>query len=101
MCLFRRSRVSVSAPGHCCRGSVLLLEGFYFRGNKKVMRFMKTNTQNNLWPSLTAHPWVYRSNPVKLEGKTVKSGHTRGLNGQTWSHPGGLTVNTGHPRGEM
>ena len=90
--LVDHSRSSVGVSGHSCRGSVFLLDWFYFRGNKKVMRMMKTTVQNEVWPCLTdiprVHPWVQRSNTVIPMGKTVKHGHTRGCNGHTRSYPG-------------
>jgi len=91
MSFFRRSRVSMCAPGHSCRGLLLVLEWFYFRGNKKVMRFWKTYVHKEVWPGLTVTP----------VGISVKHGHTRGYKGQTWSHLEGKTVKNGHPWGEI
>ena len=89
MSLNTRSCVSVCAPGHRDRGSLRFLEWFYFRGNKKVTRIMKTNVQKRFWPGLTVSP----------EGTSVKHGHTRGWIGQIRSHPKGETVRHGHTRG--
>ena len=95
-----RSCVSVCTPGHRGRGSLRFLEWFYFRGNKKVTRIMKTNVQKRFWPGLTVHPRVHRSNTVIPEGVSVKSGHTRRVEWSDTVTPGGITVKYGHPRGE-
>ena len=87
--LVTRSCVSVCTPSHRGRGSLWFLEWFYFRGNKKVTRIMKTNVQKRFWPGLTVSP----------EGKSVKHGHTRGCIGQIRSHPKGEMVRHGHTRG--
>ena len=61
---------------------------------------MKTNVQKRLWPGLTVHPRVHRSNTVIPEGESVKSGHTRRVKWSDTVTPGGITVKYGHPRGE-
>ena len=85
MGLFCRSCVSDRVLGH-------LVRGFHFGGNEKVMRFMKTNTFPESWPSLTDWPGYIGQIRSYPEGYNGPFNIPIGYNGQTRSHPEGMEI---------